>query len=151
MFLSGFTSKDLRRGTDSINNSYVFLFFALFFSIILLNVTRSCKKQHREIHYSSSLKCSLFKELTNMNEYLQQMPGLRKQLLKWYHIHHNGDCNSSCWSTSGNNKKWGAVRPDPSQTAIQGFNCYSLLYCFSGLSFGVLFCLFASIYFMLLH
>lgn len=43
MSLRGFTSKDLRRGTDSINNSYVFLFFALFFSIILLNVTRSCK------------------------------------------------------------------------------------------------------------
>lgn len=88
MSLRGFTSKDLRRGTDSINNSYVFLFFALFFSIILLNVTRSCKKQHREIHYSSSLKCSLFKELTNMNKYLQQTPRLRKQLLKWYHIHY---------------------------------------------------------------
>ncbi|RLV99578.1 hypothetical protein DV515_00009812 [Chloebia gouldiae] len=50
--------------------------------IILLNVTRSCKKQHREIHYTSSLKCSLFKELTNMDKYLQQTPGLRKQLLK---------------------------------------------------------------------
>lgn len=104
MSLRGFTSKDLRRGTDSINNSYVFLFFALFFSIILLNVTRSCKKQHREIYYSSSLKCSLFEELTNMIQYLQQTPGLGKQLLKWYHIHHNTDCNSSFQSTSGNNK-----------------------------------------------
>lgn len=49
MSLREFTSKDLRRGTDSINNSYVFLFFALFFNIILLNVTRSCKKQHKLI------------------------------------------------------------------------------------------------------
>lgn len=102
--LRGFTSKDLRRGTDSINNSYVFLFFALFFNIILLNVTRSCKKQHREICYSSWLKCSLFKELTNPDQDLQQTSGLRHKLLKWCHIHHNGDRKSSCESTCCSNK-----------------------------------------------
>lgn len=45
------TSKDLRNGNDSIKLSYILLFLALFFTMILRNVTLSCKHKEKKRVY----------------------------------------------------------------------------------------------------
>lgn len=42
------TSRDFRRATDSMKASYILLFFALFLTISLWNVARSCEKNREQ-------------------------------------------------------------------------------------------------------